>query len=75
MPALRSLPAINIGDSVMIEVQLTARDAKGGALFYTLGLGVNFVAAKAAAKVGYRARIAADAKLAGKVAAIEAEAI
>lgn len=59
----------------MIEVQLTARDANGAALFFTIGMGVNYAAAKASARVGYRARVAADAKLAGKVAAIEAEAI
>ena len=59
----------------MIEVQYTARNAAGDVLAYTLGMGRNYAAAKAAALVGMRARLAADKRLVANVRTFEVEAL
>lgn len=59
----------------MQTVQLSVFDRENNLLFYTLGMGVCFAAAKAAANVGMRARLAADRALARRVYIFEAEAI
>ncbi len=59
----------------MTEVQLTVSDRNDAILFFTMGMGVNYAAARAAANVGMRARIASDRTLSGKVRSIECERI
>lgn len=74
MPALMSLPLTN-GETIMIEVQLTALDAAGRIVAFTMGMARNYAAAVAAARVGMRARIAASPALLAKVRSFAAEAV
>jgi hypothetical protein len=59
----------------MIEVQVTANDRQGNALFFVMGMGRSFAAAKAAAAVGMRARLAADRSLVSLVRTFTVEAL
>lgn len=50
----------------MIEVQLTAHDATGRVIAFTLGVATHLDRAKVAAAAGMRARLDADGTLAAK---------
>jgi hypothetical protein len=56
-------------------VQINVFDRNGGLLFFIIGMGMSYAAARAAAKVGMRARITEDRTLQNKVHLIEAEAV
>lgn len=59
----------------MVEVMVTARDAKGNALAFTMGFGRNVAAAKHAACAGMSARIRATFGLAGRIRTFDTEVL
>ena len=59
----------------MIEVQIVARDRNEGLLFFTLGLGVSYAAAKSQAMANARARIAGNRSIAERLHTMTAERI
>lgn len=59
----------------MTTVQLTAYGRDGARLFYTLGMGMTFAAAKESAKVGMRARLAAERRVESALHLIEVEVL
>jgi hypothetical protein len=59
----------------MIEVQLTAKDAKGNTLAFTLGMGRSYDSAKHAANVGMVARLQRDESIAANVRTFTVERI
>ena len=59
----------------MIEVAVTAFDANGRSLAFAMGCATTFAAAKYAATIGMKARMAADRKLSGLVRSYSVERI